>query len=79
MPLYVTLSEGPRADQARPILVTSQQRVVAALLREIGRLGNAEGSRGPRRQPAAGSRAVKSDGHLEAADEQSQLSLEVGR
>ena len=79
MPLYVTLSEGPRADQARPILVTSQQRVVAALLREIGRLGNAEGSRGPHRRTAAGSRAVKSDAPPEAADGQPQLSLEVGR
>ena len=39
MPLYITVSEGPRADQARPVLATGDQRLVGELLKAIGRLG----------------------------------------
>ncbi len=41
MPLFVTVSEGPRADQARPVLATGDQRIIGELLRAIGRLGDA--------------------------------------
>ena len=39
MPLYVTVSEGPRPDRARPVLAISDQRVIVELLRAIGRWG----------------------------------------
>lgn len=39
MPLYVTISEGPRADLARPLLAVSDQSLIAELLRAIGRKG----------------------------------------
>ncbi len=42
MPLYITLSSGPRADQAKPVLVLSDPRAISALLREVGRLGEEE-------------------------------------
>lgn len=38
MPLYLTVSTGPRADNARPIMAISDQHLIATLLREIGRL-----------------------------------------
>ncbi len=41
MPLFVTVSEGPRADRARPVLAISDQRLIAELLRAIGRKGEA--------------------------------------
>ena len=41
MPLFVTVSEGPRADQARPVLATADQRLVGELLKAIGRMGEA--------------------------------------
>ncbi len=40
MPLYLTVSQGPSADRTRPILAVSDQGVIAALLREIGRLAD---------------------------------------
>ena len=42
MPLFITVSEGPRADQARPVLATGDQRLVSALLETIGRLGDSQ-------------------------------------
>ena len=40
MPLYITVSEGARADKARPIMVVSDRRIVALLMGAIGRLGD---------------------------------------
>lgn len=45
MPLYITLSRGPRADQAKPVLVLSDKRAIAALLREMGKLEEEGGER----------------------------------
>ena len=39
MPLYLTLSRGPRADLAKAILASSDPRVVNAALEAIHRLG----------------------------------------
>ena len=39
MPLFLTLSRGPRADQAKPFLASSDLRVVNAALEAIHRLG----------------------------------------
>jgi hypothetical protein len=41
MPLYLTLSRGPRADLAKPVLASSDPRVVNAALEAIHRLGDA--------------------------------------
>jgi hypothetical protein len=41
MPLYLTVSAGPRADVALPVLVVSERRVIDAMLLEIGRLAEA--------------------------------------
>ena len=38
MPLYVTVSQGPRADLAKPLLASSDQTVVVAVLDAIRRL-----------------------------------------
>ncbi len=38
MPLYVTVSRGPRADAATPILASSDRRVVGAVLQTLARL-----------------------------------------
>ncbi len=38
MPLYLTLSRGPRADHTRPVLASSDPTVIAALLQAVGRL-----------------------------------------
>lgn len=54
MPLYLTLSEGPRADQARPILALSDRRVIDAMLREIGRLGDEPAGDEEREPPSVG-------------------------
>ena len=40
MPLFLTLSEGGRADRARPILAVADQRIIAGVLRAIGQLGD---------------------------------------
>ncbi len=40
MPLYLTVSQGPSADRTRPILAVSDPGVIAAVLREIGRLAD---------------------------------------
>ncbi len=37
MPMYLTVSEGPRADRARPVLAICDQAIIAELLRAIGR------------------------------------------
>ena len=41
MPLYLTLSRGPRADLATPVLASSDPRVVDAALEAIRRLAEA--------------------------------------
>lgn len=46
MPLFITLSEGPRADRTQPVLATGDRRIIAALLREIERLGNRDDAEG---------------------------------
>ncbi len=38
MPLYLTVSRGPRADQATPVLASSDRAVVVAVLTAIARL-----------------------------------------
>ncbi len=38
MPLYITVSRGPRADAATPILASSDRRVVGAVLETLARL-----------------------------------------
>ncbi len=38
MPLYLTISKGPRADRARPVLALADQRLIADLLKRLGRL-----------------------------------------
>jgi HEAT repeat protein len=45
MPLFLTVNEGSRADVAKPILATSDPRVIRAAMRAIGRLGDEEKSR----------------------------------
>lgn len=40
MPLYLTLSRGPRADTATPILASSDHSVVQAAIAAIARLGD---------------------------------------
>ena len=42
MPLYVTVSRGPRADAATPILASSDRRVVGAVLESLARLDERE-------------------------------------
>ena len=51
MPLYITVSEGPCADQARPVLATGDQRLVGELLKAIGRLGESAESIDSREAP----------------------------
>jgi hypothetical protein len=36
--MYVTLSEGPRADMAAPILATGDQRIVHAVLAALSKI-----------------------------------------
>ncbi len=43
MPLYLTISKGPRADQATPVLASSDRAVVAAVLAAIARLDDPGG------------------------------------
>ena len=43
MPLYLTISRGPRADQATPVLASSDRAVVAAVLAAIARLDDPGG------------------------------------
>ena len=38
MSLYVTVSRGPRADAAEPIVASSDRRVVGAVLQALARL-----------------------------------------
>jgi hypothetical protein len=42
MPVYLILSRGPRADDAIPILASSDQRIVGAVLQAIARLDDPE-------------------------------------
>ncbi len=46
MPLYLTISRGPRADQATPVLASSDRAVVAAVLAAIARLDEPGGEVG---------------------------------
>ena len=43
MALYLTISRGPRADQATPILASSDRGVVATVLAAIARLDEPDG------------------------------------
>ena len=52
MPLYVTVSRGPRADLAKPVLASSDRTVVGAVLEAVRRL--AESEDGERDDAAAG-------------------------
>jgi hypothetical protein len=38
MAMYITLSEGPRADMAVPILATGDQRIIQAVLSALTRI-----------------------------------------
>ncbi len=40
MPLYLTVSQGTRADTARPILASNDPRLIAAVMRETSHLGD---------------------------------------
>lgn len=42
MALYLTISEGTRPDETRPILACSDRRVIALVLREVGRMAERE-------------------------------------
>lgn len=42
MPLYLTLSRGPRADQAVPILASSDRCLIEAVLAAVSALGGEE-------------------------------------
>jgi hypothetical protein len=42
MPLYLTLSRGPRADRAEPVLASSDPAVIRAVLAAIGTLADAD-------------------------------------
>ena len=44
MPYYVTVSVGPRADQAEPVLALSDRRAVRAVLRAISRMADRDDS-----------------------------------
>ena len=66
MALYVTLSEGPRADLARPILGLSERRVINALLQEIGHL------RDRHEQPNAQKKAALRDTQMSTKNSQTQ-------
>ena len=46
MPLYLTISRGPRADQATPVLASSDRSVVATVLAAIARLDEPGGEAG---------------------------------
>ncbi len=39
---YVTVLEGPSAERAVPIMATGDRRVVEAVLREIGKMAEAD-------------------------------------
>lgn len=41
MPLYLTLSRGARADQATPVLASSDPTVIAAVLQAVSQLAEA--------------------------------------
>ncbi len=43
MPLYLTISRGPRADRASPILASSDRAVIDAVLAAIARLDDTDG------------------------------------
>jgi hypothetical protein len=66
MALYVTLSEGPRADLTQPILVLSERRIINVLLQEIGQLGH--------RQERIGlnGKAVQGDKQMPTKNDQTQ-------
>ncbi|HEY8601494.1 MAG TPA: hypothetical protein VIL85_23910 [Thermomicrobiales bacterium] len=53
--LYLTISEGPRADKTRPILALSDQRLIAHLLDALRDLaGPMDDGDAPRTTPDAG-------------------------
>jgi hypothetical protein len=67
MPLYLTLSSGASAAQARPVLAVSDQRLIRELLVAVGRLGEDGGTEPDEAHPAvtplrAGAGARKPDG-----------------
>jgi len=58
MALYVTLSEGPRADLTQPILVLSEPRIIDVLLQEIGQLGQRQERSGLKKLAAQGDKQM---------------------
>ncbi len=50
MPLYLTISRGPRADRANPILASSDPAIIDAVLAAIARLEDPDAT-GARSQP----------------------------
>ena len=58
MPLYLMLSRGPRADQATPVLASSDPRVVNAALEAIRRLAEADDEDAAPPLPEGGWRVV---------------------
>ncbi len=61
MPLYLTISRGPRADRANPILASSDPAVIDAVLAAIARLDDPADPVGRQHRPAA-PRSVPSHG-----------------
>ena len=70
MPLYLTLSEGPRADQTRPVLATGDRRIIGELLRAIGQLGDSCGDADEEERPPAAVRPIGSKRARELAVQQ---------
>ena len=63
MPLYLTLSRGPRADRATPVLASSDPAVIDAVLRAIRDLGDPGAGEAASAPPApTGWRLVGGDG-----------------
>ncbi len=67
MTLYLTISEGPSADQAVPVLATSDRGVIQAVFDALRRLGESPPHGGPRPPVRVGERPLRIHG---ATDEQ---------
>ncbi|CAA9530409.1 MAG: hypothetical protein AVDCRST_MAG73-896 [uncultured Thermomicrobiales bacterium] len=57
MPLYLTISRGPRADRASPILASSDRAVIDVVLAAIARLDDPAGT-APEAGPRSGVRVL---------------------
>jgi len=67
MPLYLTISRGPRADRASPVLASSDRAVLAAVLAAIARLDDPPAPTVVPRDPQVMARTLPRavpDGHL---------------